>query len=151
MRAPALTVNGAAPTVSDGLARFRIDLAQGANLVEIVATNAVGLVTIEKHTVLFDSEKPEMTDSKVTSENHGDTDTLSIRIGARDGSGLALTSRLKVSSGSDERTEILRYNKAQRAYVGSVEFPRQPDGSKLAFAVQLADVAGNTSDVEFTQ
>jgi hypothetical protein len=78
-------------------------------------------------------------------------DTLSIRIGASDASGLALTSRLRVRAGSDERVEILRYNKAQRAYLGTVEFPRQPQGTRLAIAVQLADVAGNINEVEFVQ
>ena len=126
-----------APTVSDGLARFHIDLAQGANLVEIVATNAVGLVTIEKHTVLFDSEKPEMTDSKVTAENHGDTDTLSIRIGARDGSGLALTSRLKVSAGSDDahRNPALQQGAARLCRLGRISAPAGRQQAGLCRAI----------------
>jgi hypothetical protein len=146
-----VTVNGAAPEIGEGLAHFHLDLAQGANLVEIVGSNALGLVAIEKHTVLFDNQKPEMTDREIVAEDRGDTEMLSIRIGARDQSGLALTSRFRVRSGSDERVDVLRYNKARKSYQGTMELPRRPEGSSLTIVVELVDVAGNVNELEFVQ
>jgi hypothetical protein len=146
-----LTVNGSPIQAGGGVARYRLDLKPGANVVEIVGANAVGLVTVEKHTVVFDPDKPEMTERQVSVEENGDFETLSFRIGARDASGLALTSRLRLSAAGREQVEILRYNKAQRAYVGTAEIPRRVAGERLAMTVELADLAGNVRNVEFTE
>jgi hypothetical protein len=143
-----LTVNGAAPEIRDGLAHFRVVLAPGANLIEVVATDAVGLVTIEKHTVLFDNEKPQVVDNEIVAKNLGDRDLLSIRIGATDASGLAQTSRLRLRSGETEKAGVLRYNRAKRSYHGTIEVPKPPPGSAIEVIVELADVAGNINEVK---
>lgn len=142
-----LRVNGMSPETGDGEAVFHLDLKQGANLVEIVGTNAVGLVTIEKYTVVFDTVKPEMTAKEITAKDLGDTAMLSIRVAARDDTGLALTSRFRVLANGAERSGILRYSKADKSYRGMIEIPRQADGSVPDVVVELADVAGNINEV----
>jgi hypothetical protein len=146
-----LRVNGMPPETGDGKTHFHLDLKQGANLVEIVGTNAVGLVTIEKYTVVFDTVKPEMTAEEVTTKDLGDTAMLSIRVAARDDTGLALTSRFRVRAGSAERSGILRYSKADRSYRGMIEIPRQADGPVPDVVVELADVAGNINEVTLSR
>lgn len=143
-----LTVNGAAPGMRDGVAHFDIALAQGPNLVEIVATSAVGLVTIEKHTVVFDDEKPQVTTKEVLTKMVEGRDMLSIRVGASDGSGLAQTSRFRVVAGGAEKAGVLRYNKASSSYFGSIEVAPPADGSGVEVFVELADTAGNVNEVK---
>jgi hypothetical protein len=145
--AATLTVSGEPAEMRDGVAHARLTLKPGPNLVEVVATNAVGLVTIEKHTVVFDDQKPEMTDKEVVAKRLGETEMLSIRIGASDASGLALTSRFRVATPGGERSGVLRFNKANSSYQGSIEVPVRPDGSPLDIVVELTDMAGNVSEV----
>lgn len=142
-----LAVNGQAAEVVDGVARIGLSLQPGPNVIEIVATDAVGLVTIEKHTVLFDDQKPELTESEVTSRRQGESEVLSIRVGAQDASGLALTSRFRVAAGGASRSGVLRYNPASKSYLGSVEIPAQPEGSAPEIVVELSDMAGNVNEV----
>lgn len=146
-----LRVNGVTPETGDGKVRFHLDLKQGANLVEIVGTNAVGLVTIEKYTVVFDTVKPEMTGNEITAKDLGDTEMLSIRVAAQDDTGLALTSRFTVRVGDAERSGILRYSKADKSYRGMIEIPRRKDGSAPDVVVELADVAGNINEVTLSR
>ena len=145
--AATLKVSGEPADIIDGVAQARLKLKPGPNPGRIVAANAVGLVTIEKHTVVFDDQKPEMTDKEVVAKRLGETEMLSIRVGASDASGLALTSRFRVSTESGERSGVLRFNKANSSYQGSIEVPVRPDGSPLDIVVELTDMAGNVSEV----
>lgn len=142
-----LTVNGADGEVSGSTTRFKVELTLGANLVEIVATDAVGLVTIKKHTVVFDNEKPEVTGKEIIAKRVGDSDMLSIRVGAADASGLAQTSRFRIRSGDAERAGVLRYNRASKSYQGSIEMPVAPADGGYEIVVKLTDVAGNVNEV----
>jgi len=143
-----LLVNGAEGDVRDGVSHFDLGLAPGSNLIEIVATDAVGLVTIEKHTVLFDDEKPVVTDKDIVAKTVEGRNLLSIRIGAADASGLAQTSRFRVRLGDVEKTGVLRYNRATRSYFGSTETPDAGAGTTAEIVVELADIAGNINEVK---
>ena len=147
----ALAVNGSPVDVRDGSGQADLALTQGPNTVEIVATNEVGLVTIEKRTVIFDTERPEVTAQELTVEGRGTTDLLSIKVGARDASGLAMTSRFTATSSGGRKDGVLRYNRARKAYQGTVELPRRPDDEPVRVVVELLDVAGNVSRVELVR
>lgn len=147
----ALAVNGNPVDVRDGMGTATLALTQGPNTVEIVATNKVGLVTIEKRTVIFDTERPEVTAQDLTVEGRGATDLLSIKVGARDASGLAMTSRFTATSSGGRKDGVLRYNRARKAYQGTVELPRRADGEPVTVVVELSDVAGNVSRVELVR
>ncbi len=146
-----LLVNGRPAEVRNGAATAEIQLNQGPNTIEIVATNKVGLVTIEKRTVIFDTEEPQVTAQDMTVEDRGATELLSIRIGARDASGLAMTSRFTARSGDAEKSGVLRYNRARKAYQGTLELPKRADGGAVTVLVELADIAGNVSRVELVR
>jgi hypothetical protein len=146
-----VAVNGASVAVVDGNATTTVTLAEGPNTIEIVATSPVGLVTIEKRTVLLDTVKPSITAEDVTVEARGATDFVSIRIGATDGAGLARTSRFAVRSGDAARDGVLRYNRAQKSYQGGVEIPRRADGDVVTIMVELSDIAGNVREVELVR
>lgn len=149
--ANAVVVDGTAFAMADGVATGEVALEQGPNTIEIVATNPVGLVTIEKRTVVYDTERPAVTAQEITVEDRGATEQFQIRIGATDASGLAQTSRYAVRSGTAEKDGVLRYNRARKAYQGTVELPRRAEGDVVTIVVELADVAGNVSQVELVR
>jgi hypothetical protein len=147
----AVTVNGAGGEPGDGAIRFVVELDQGPNLIEIVATNPVGLVTIEKRTVIFDTEMPELTGHEILVETREDRALVTMHIGARDASGLAMTAPFSIRGAAGEREGVLRYNRARRVYQGTVEMPHAADGDVFRVEIEIADIAGNVNRVELTR
>jgi hypothetical protein len=146
-----VAVNGTAFAMEGGVATGEVALVQGSNTIEIVATSPVGLVTIEKRTIVYDTERPAITAQEIFVEDRGETELFQIRIGATDASGLAQTSRYAVRSGTAEKDGVLRYNRARKSYQGTVELPRRAAGDVVTIVVELADVAGNVSQVELVR
>lgn len=145
-----VAVNGAPGEPRGDAFHFALDLAQGPNLVEIVATNPVGLVTIEKRTVIFDTEEPELTDHEIAVDPRGDRSLVTMRVGARDASGLAMTAPFTIRGPAGAREGVLRYNRARRAYQGTAEVPSGADWEGFTVAIEIADIAGNVTQVELT-
>ena len=146
-----LTVNGKAADQSGDRAQIELELSQGPNLVETVATNAVGLVTIDKRTVIFDSMKPDVTTQSVSVQPSGDKELVTLRVGAKDATGVAKTSRYRVQIGDQEYRGVLRFNRARKAYQGKTEVPLRMNNETLTIEVEIADVAGNINVVTLTQ
>lgn len=144
------SVNGKPGTRDAAGIGFTIELAEGPNQIEIVATNPVGLVSIEKRRVILDSLKPEMTANEIAVEQRGTGQVVTMRIEARDGTGLAKTARVRLSGPSGAREGVLRYNRARKSYLGSVELPSGESEGDVKLEVELADVAGNTNSLEFS-
>ncbi len=146
-----VTVNGMAPKVVDGRMLAGVTLEQGPNLIETVATNDVGLVSIDKRTVIYDSERPVVTSQDMTLEQSGNAAMLSLDIGARDATGVAKTSRYRIHIAGQDIEGVLRYNKARRAYSGRVEVPQQATDVPITVEIEIADVAGNINLVKLVQ
>ncbi len=147
----AITVNGLTPADDDGKATISLDLTEGPNLIETVATNAVGLVTIDKRTVIFDSLEPVVTDQVVSVEPAGDKELVSLKIGARDATGVAKTSRYRLQIGDREYRGVLRFNRARKSYQGKTEVPLRMNDEDMTIEIEIADVAGNVNIVTLTQ
>lgn len=146
-----ITVNGLSPEQNGDNATITLDLVEGPNLVETIATNAVGLVTIDKRTVILDSLKPVVTDQLVTVEATGGKELVSLKVGAKDATGVAKTSRYRVQIGDREYSGVLRYNRARKSYQGKTEVPQRMNNEDMTIEVEIADVAGNISIVTLTQ
>ncbi len=144
-----VVVNGREASAKDGAAHIEIELQQGPNLIETIATNAVGLVTIDKRTVIFDTEAPTITLQNIEVTPKGDTAIVSLNIGASDASGLAKTSRFNLRSGDQQHSGVLRFNKIRKAYQGSLEIPFGEDD--MIFEIEIADVAGNVNNLKLVQ
>ncbi|MEO4041343.1 FecR domain-containing protein [Hoeflea sp. CAU 1731] len=142
-------INGQEARAKNGAAHVEIELQQGPNLIETVATNAVGLVTIDKRTVIFDTEAPTITLQNIEVTPKGDTTLVSLNIGASDASGLAKTSRFNIRSGDQQHNGVLRFNKIRKAYQGSTEIPIGE--GEMIFEIEIADVAGNVNNVRLVQ
>lgn len=146
-----ITVNGQTAELDDGKASVTLDLVEGPNLVETIATNAVGLVTIDKRTVIFDSLKPVVTDQVVSIEPAGSKELVSLKVGAKDATGVAKTSRYRLQIGDQEYRGVLRFNRARKSYQGKTEVPLRMNNEDLTIEIEIADVAGNISIVTLTQ
>ncbi len=140
-----ISINGEDVTTDGTIAHRTLILDEGPNLIETVATNAVGLVTIDKRTVLFDTQIPEVTDQEITVENADGRERLFLRIGARDPSGLAKTSRFIIRNGDQENHGVMRYNRVRKAYQGNAEIPLSNADQPLLIEIEIADVAGNVN------
>ena len=146
-----VTVNGIAANMRDGKASVQLELAEGPNLIETVATNAVGLVSIDKRTVIFDTRSPDVDEPVLDVVPTANGLRLTMQVGARDASGLAKTSRYRIRSGETEQNGVLRYNKIKKAYQGTVEIPHAREGAGLVVEIEIADTAGNTNVLELVQ
>ncbi len=147
----ALVVNGKPVDMANGQALANIALSEGPNLIETVATNAVGLVSIDKRTVILDSEKPVVTSQSATLEPSGNSTILSLTIGAKDAAGVAKTSRYRVLVNGQEIEGVLRYNRARKAYRGQADIPMQAGDGEVTIEIEIADIAGNVSVVNMVQ
>ncbi len=146
-----VTMNGQVAPVVEGLASFSVGLAEGVNLLEFVVTNQVGLVTVEKRTVVFDRDAPSVVNYKIGLEPRGEQNFYSLKLKAKDRSGLAKTARFKVFSGGNETAGVLRFNRARKMYTGSTEIAADEAALQDIFVVELTDVAGNTTEVTLSQ
>jgi hypothetical protein len=146
-----VTVNGVAPDNRGGKAVTSIALEEGPNLLETIATNAVGLVSIDKRTVIFDSQKPVVTGEVISVSPSGAKEMLSLIVGAKDATGVAKTSRYRVQIGDRHFSGVLRYNRARKAYLGKTELPLRADDAEMLIEIEIADVAGNVSIVKLVQ
>ncbi|MCR9135680.1 MAG: FecR domain-containing protein [Alphaproteobacteria bacterium] len=146
-----ITVNGETARLDGGKASVTLDLVEGPNLVETIATNAVGLVTIDKRTVIFDSLEPVVTEQVVSVEPSGGKELVSFKIGAKDATGVAKTSRYRLQIGDQEYRGVLRFNRARKSYQGKTEVPLRMNDEGLTVEIEIADVAGNVSIVTLTQ
>lgn len=146
-----IAINGVPAEFKDSRYRSLIDLKEGPNTIEIVATNAFGLTSVETRTVVLDTVKPDLTSQSVSISQRGKLDFMVIRIGASDASGLAKTSKVQISGVAGERSGILRYNRAGKLYQGRIETPPGADSDGYKVSVELVDVAGNIRLVELVQ
>lgn len=149
--AASVTMNGQVASVEDGLASFSVKLVEGVNLLEFVTTNQVGLVTVEKRTVVFDRDAPTLVNYKIGVEPRGEQNFYSLRLRAKDRSGLAKTARFKVQTGSGEASGVLRFNRARKMYTGTIEVAANELAANDIFIVELTDVAGNATEVTLNQ
>ena len=62
-----------------------------------------------------------------------------------------MSSRFTATSSGGRKDGVLRYNRARKAYQGTVELPRRPDDEPVRVVVELLDVAGNVSRVELVR
>ena len=146
-----ITVNGEPARREGDQIIASVALLEGANNLEIIATNAVGLSTIEKRKTILDTLKPEVTARKLTIQKRGKRQFATIRIGAKDASGLAKTSKVVVRSGNEISSGFLRFNRARKSYNGRIEAPPRAEGASYQVLVELIDVAGNINLVELIQ
>jgi hypothetical protein len=139
-----LTLNGREIALDDGRFDETVALQTGENIIELIATDAVGNVKVEKSTVRLDQEPPLLVSSTASPVTNAGRQVLSVTVAAEDASGLAKAAPFVVVTGSGNYTGYLRYNKAAKSYEALVVVPEAELEAATLARVELRDDAGNS-------
>jgi hypothetical protein len=138
-----LTFNGTAIPLTEGRFDATVTLQPGPNTIELIATDAVGNVKVEKSVVTLDQEPPLLVSSTAAPVTSGGKQVLSITVVAEDASGLAKAAPFVVATDGGDYTGYLRYNKAAKTYQAIVIVPEAELAEAKLAKVELHDDAGN--------
>jgi hypothetical protein len=138
-----LTLNGREIANRNGRFDERYALANGDNVIELVATDAAGNVKVEKWSVKLDRDPPTLVRSGLKPVRSGGQPAVSIEVEAEDASGLAKVAPFKVVAGSQTFTGFLRYNRAAKRYQATLVVPEAAAPVAVLSQVELQDDAGN--------
>ena len=138
-----MTLNGKPVEVADGAFSETLALRSGLNLIELVATDAVGNVKVEKWRVRQDRAAPTLVRHAISENPGGGGVVLTVEVVAEDASGLAKLAPFALKAGEKAYPGFLRYNRATRSYRGIVEVPAEAASSAALQFVELQDDAGN--------
>ena len=139
----AVTFNGTAIPLTEGRFDATVTLQPGPNTIELIATDAVGNVKVEKSVVPLDQEPPLLVSSTAAPVTSGGKQVLSITVVAEDASGLAKAAPFVVATDGGDYTGYLRYNKAAKTYQAIVVVPEAELAQAKLAKVELHDDAGN--------
>lgn len=142
-----LTLNGRPVTLANGRFDETVTLQPGDNLIELIATDAAGNVLVDKSTVRLDQEAPKLVSAKGEAAGGGKP-VLMIEVTAEDASGLAKAAPFVVTAGDRSYPGYLRYNKAAKAYQGTLVVPEADLATARLSRVELEDDAGNSQSFE---
>lgn len=146
-----LTLNGAEVALVDGRFDEAVTLAPGDNTIELIATDAVGNVKVEKSSVKLDQEPPLLISSMASPATNAGKRVLAVTVVAEDSSGLAKAAPFVVVTETGDYSGYLRFNKAAETYEAIVVMPdAEIDRAKLD-RVELSDDAGNSKTFTVTE
>lgn len=139
-----LRLNGREVPVVDGRFARRIELAEGDNLVELVAVDAAGNLALSRWRVRRDTTPPELLDHRVVSGRATAGGTrLRVTATARDATGLARVAPCTVVTRQGSASGFLRYDPGAQRYEGVVwTAAAAAEGARLG-RLTLVDDAGN--------
>lgn len=146
-----LTLNGAALAIGDGRFDASLTLAPGENLIELVATDPAGNVSVEKAQVRLDREPPALVSAGIAPLASGGKAVLAIEVVASDASGLAKAAPFVVVAGDRSYEGHLRHNKAAKRYRGTLVVPEADLAAARLARIELEDDAGNRRVFEFQE
>ena len=136
-----VSVNGAAARLDAGRFDAVATLVPGTNGIEIVATDAVGNVAIQRVETVYDIDPPEILSAGVGRPD-GAAGTIEVVVEARDASGIRQAAPYILTVGGVERRGFLRCDSA----TGLCRETLPPEPGALALVeVAVEDYAGNVS------
>jgi hypothetical protein len=138
-----VTLNKQPIDSQDGRFTEDLQLSAGVNFIEMVATDPVGNVKVEKWRVRLDQDSPELVRHTIAGKPGGGGTFLNIEVVAKDASGLAKLAPYSLQAGDKAYPGILRFNRATKSYQGIVEVPTEAAESAVLQFVELQDDAGN--------
>jgi len=146
-----LVLNGAEIAADGGRFDASVMLAPGENVIELIATDAAGNVTVEKAVVRLDRDPPSLVSADSRPSPASGQSMLAIEVVAGDASGLAKAAPFVVVAGENRYEGYLRYNKAAKRYRGTVVVPEADLAAARLARVELEDDAGNRQVFEFQE
>jgi uncharacterized protein YfaP (DUF2135 family) len=137
--AASLTVNGVPEPLDAGRFAAVATLAPGTNAIELVATDAVGNVAVQRLEVVHDVDPPEIL-TAAARRPQGDAGPIEILVEARDPAGIRQAAPFVLTVGGAERRGFLRCDAA--AGTCRETLPAEP-GALALVEVTVEDYAGN--------
>jgi hypothetical protein len=119
-----------------------VTLRQGVNTVELVATDMVGNVRVERFEVGLDQNPPELVSYQVTPLQRRAGEPVRIEVTARDASGLRKAAAFRLQVGEKGFTDFLELG-AGGTYRTSLALPAGVTGRVRLLGVEVEDYAGN--------
>jgi Glucodextranase, domain B len=138
-----LLIDGRPATLIDDTFEESITLQQGRNAIELVATDLVGNVSVEKLDVFLDQEPPELVRQEVTPSRAAPGARVSVEVVANDASGMKQAAPFTLRVGDATLSDFLRFDPSSQSYRSTLVLPAGMQGAVALTDVELEDYAGN--------
>ncbi len=126
-----------------------ITLQQGANEIELAASDLVGNVSVEKLEIFLDQQPPELVRQSLSPRQASGGDAVTVEVVARDASGMKQAAAFSLEVGDQSLTDFLRFNRASQSYRSTIVLPKNMNGKVELRDVELEDYAGNKKRYTF--
>ena len=126
-----------------------ITLQQGANEIELVASDLVGNVGVEKLDIFLDQEPPEVVRQSLSQNQGSGGDAVTVDVVASDASGMKQAAPFSLQVGDRLLADFLRFNKASQSYRSTIVLPKEMIGRIVLRDIELEDYAGNKKRYTF--
>jgi nucleoid-associated protein YgaU len=144
-----LLIDGKEAALIDEAFDQTVTLREGPNSVELVATDLVGNVSVEKLDVFLDQEPPQLVRQGVSPSVAVPGGTLMVEVSASDASGMKQAAPFTLRIGGTTLSEFLRFNRSTESYRSTVVLPEGMQGPVALIDVELEDYAGNRQRYTF--
>jgi hypothetical protein len=144
-----LLIDGRPATLIDGTFDEAVTLREGPNAIELVASDLVGNVTVEKLDVFLDQEAPQLISQKVTPGQATPGATVTVEVEASDASGVKQAAPFSLRIGDATLSDFLRFDPSSQSYRSTLVVSRGMDGPVALEDVELEDYAGNRQRYTF--
>lgn len=138
-----LLINGEPAELIDQTFDEAITLREGRNAIELVATDLVGNVSVEKFEVVLDQEPPTLIRQEVTPGGAGPGDRVTVEVVASDESGMKQAAPFTLRVGDAELSDFLRLDRSRGSYRSTLVISEGMQGAVALKDVELEDYAGN--------
>ena len=126
-----------------------VTLRQGRNAIELVATDLVGNVSVEKLEVVLDQEPPQLVRRGVTPGRAAPGDRVTVEVVASDASGMKQAAPFTLQVGAATVSEFLRFDPSSGSYRSTFVVSEGMQGTVALKDVELEDYAGNRQRYTF--
>jgi FecR protein/Glucodextranase, domain B len=126
-----------------------ITLQQGANQMELVASDLVGNVSVEKLEIFLDQQPPELVRESLSPDRASGGDAVTVEVVASDASGMKQAAAFSLQVGDRSLSDFLRFNRASQSYRSTIVLPKEMNGRIELREVELEDYAGNKKRYTF--
>jgi LysM repeat protein len=144
-----LQINGQPTKLIDETFDETVTLQQGANRIELAASDLVGNVRVEKLEIVLDQEPPKLISASVSESRASGGDAVTVNVVASDTSGMKQAAPFTLQVGGRSFSDFLRFNKTSQSYRSTIVLPKDVSGPIALKDVELEDYAGNRKRYTF--
>jgi hypothetical protein len=145
----ALRINGCEVSLTEGEFTEIIELKPGGNSIRLEAYDAVKNLTVMEKKVILDQEAPALLNIALSEKTARGGELVRIEVYAKDSSRMRRSAPFTVEVSSFVYHGLLVLSRANGAYVGNVQIPKNAHGRIKLTRVLLEDYCGNQKEYIF--